>query len=112
MQTIVSCQCYSTQRDPGIFPEPDEFRPERWLDGKGDLTAMRDMILVWGKGQRACMGRPIAIMELKIATASIMRDFSVQLGSSSTDIDMEMTDHFVLMAKGGKCILSFNNVDV
>ena len=73
---------------------------------------MREMILVWGKGQRSCMGRPIAMMELKIATAAIMRDFSVQLGSSITNSDMEMRDHFVLMAKGGQCALSFSSVDV
>ncbi|KAH8799759.1 cytochrome P450 [Xylogone sp. PMI_703] len=105
---IVSCQSYTTQRDPSVFPEPDSFHPERWLEaGESKLSAMRDMILVWGKGQRICMGKGIATMELKVVTAAIMKKYEVELGSETTNDDMEMRDHFVLMAKGGKCMLKF-----
>lgn len=72
-----------------------------------DLATMRDMILVWGKGQRVCMGKPIAVMELKVTTAALMNKFVVELESEATVDDMEMRDHFVLMAKGGKCMLKF-----
>lgn len=68
---------------------------------------MRDMILVWGKGQRACMGKLIAMMELKVTAAALMKRFVVELESEATVDDMEMRDHFVLMAKGGKCMLRF-----
>ncbi|RFU24149.1 hypothetical protein B7463_g12191, partial [Scytalidium lignicola] len=107
--TIVSCQSLTLQRDPAIFPDPDSFLPERWLhdSGKDDMNAMRDMIFVWGKGQRICMGKPIATMELKMGTAAIMKRYNVEIGDKSTDEDMEIRDHFVLMAKGGKCILRF-----
>ena len=110
LQTIVSCQSYTTQRDPAVYPYPDEFRPERWLESPSiasDVNVMRDMILVWGKGQRICMGKPIATMELKIGTAAIMKRYSVELGSDTVNDDMEMRDHFVLTAKGGKCMLRF-----
>ena len=72
-----------------------------------DLATMRDMILVWGKGQRVCMGKPIAMMELKVTTAALMKKRMVELESEETVDDMEMRDHFVLMAKGGKCMLKF-----
>ena len=106
-QSIIACQSYTTQRDPEIYHHPDEFRPERWLDPKDSdhMNAMRDHILVWGKGQRSCLGKQLAYMELKVGTAAIMKRYSVELGSSSTDDDMDMTDHFTLIAKGGKCIL-------
>ena len=71
---------------------------------------MRDMILVWGRGQRVCMGKPIATMELKMATAAIMKRYSVELGSDTTNSDMEMRDHFVLTAKGGQCKLLFRKI--
>src|SRR3546814_10629772 len=29
---IVLISMYTTHRDPRFFPEPDDFRPERWLD--------------------------------------------------------------------------------
>lgn len=66
---------------------------------------MHDYILVWGKGHRACLGKPLAYMELKISTAAIMKKFRVEIGSSTTDDDMEMTDHFTLIPKGKRCIL-------
>lgn len=66
---------------------------------------MHGRILVWGKGQRACLGKQLAYMELKITTAAIARRFNVELSSPAVDDDMEMTDHFTLIPKGRKCIL-------
>ena len=108
LQIIVSCQSYSTHRDPSVFPNPDEFLPSRWLDASDDeLTAMRDMILVWGKGQRVCMGKAIATMELKMLIAGLVKRYTVEVDGEETNADMNMRDHFVLMAKGGKCMLRF-----
>ena len=56
------------------------------------------------------MGKPIATMELKMATAAIMKRYSVELGSDTTNSDMEMRDHFVLTAKGGQCKLLFRKI--
>jgi cytochrome P450 len=96
---------------------PDEFRPERWLpeDETGkelytDFDTMRDHILVWGRGSRTCLGKAIAIMELKLGLAAIVKQLSPSLGSETTNKDMEMRDHFVLTAKGGKCLLKFEEV--
>ncbi|OAP59665.1 hypothetical protein AYL99_06963 [Fonsecaea erecta] len=104
-------------RDPEVFPFPDEFRPERWLAedeaGNGlqsDLDAMRDSMLVWGKGSRTCLGKSIAMMELKLGLAAIIKLLSPQLASEKTNEDMEIRDHFVLIAKGGRCLLRFEKV--
>lgn len=69
---------------------------------------MYNRIFVWGKGQRSCLGKQLAMMELKLVTATLMRNFCVELGSDTTDSDMEMTDHFTLIAKGKRCILKMN----
>lgn len=66
---------------------------------------MHEHILVWGKGQRACLGKPMAYVELKVGTAALMGKFSVEIGSATIDDDMEMTDHFALVPKGKRCIL-------
>ena len=71
---------------------------------------MRDHMLVWGKGSRTCLGKAIAFMELKLGVAAISRRFTVCLGSENTNDDMEMRDHFVLTAKGGKCMLKLSRV--
>lgn len=69
---------------------------------------MHDQILVWGKGQRLCLGKPLAIMELKLGVAAIMKQFRVSLASEQTNDDMQMRDHFVLTTKGGRCMLVFD----
>lgn len=114
----MSSQSYTTQRDADVFPLPNEFHPERWLPEDEaskelctDSDLMRDHILVWGKGSRTCLGKAIAIMELKLGVASIIKRLSTTLGSETTNEDMEMRDHFVLTAKGGKCMLKFSKVE-
>ncbi|KAH8891580.1 cytochrome P450 [Thozetella sp. PMI_491] len=109
---IISCQALSSQRDPTIFPEPDRFNPQRWIDGgeSGTLELMREQIIVFGKGARACLGRNIAIMEIKCATAAMARRYKVEIGSPTTDDDMEMMDFTVLIPKGQKCVLRLTRV--
>lgn len=106
----MSCQAYTNQRDPVVFPEPDKFDPQRWLSAPNEqLEAMQNRIFVWGKGQRSCLGKQLAMMELRMATAALMKNFRIELGSETTDDDMEMTDHFTLIAKGQKCILKLQS---
>ncbi|VUC35651.1 unnamed protein product [Clonostachys rosea] len=111
-RVIVSCQAMSSQREATIFEDPDCFNPQRWLDGEknGNADIMREQILVFGKGARACLGRRLATMELKCAAAIVARRYNVKIGSPTTDDDMEMTDHFVLIPKGGKCLLELSRV--
>lgn len=97
----VSCQALTAQREPTIFEDPDSFNPQRWIDAEKNGTAdlMRDQIMVFGKGTRACLGRRLAMMELKCATAVMCRRYHVEIGSQTTDSDMDMTDHFVLIPR-------------
>lgn len=95
-----------------IFPEPDKFNPQRWIDGKkaGNLELMREQITVFGKGARACLGRRLATMELMCTTAAVARRYKVEIGSPQTDDDMEMRDFTVLIPKGRKCVLRLTKV--
>lgn len=47
--STVSCQAYSLQRDPQIFPGPDEFDPSRWTNPTNE---MKHAMMVWGGGAR------------------------------------------------------------
>ena len=59
-------------RDPRWYPQPDEFRPERWLDQepKGAFT-----YLPFGIGPRVCIGQHFAMMETVLGLATILRQF-------------------------------------
>jgi len=49
-------------------------------------------------------------MELKIVTAALLKLYRVRPGVDMTFDDMEMTDHFLLVPKGGKCNLVFEKM--
>lgn len=99
-------QCYTTQRDAETFPEPDKFEPSRWLVPETD--AMKEMSMPFSKGPRACLGKNLAIMELKLITAPLVKDFVVSLGPNCTDDSMVMMDHFLVLPKGARCDLIFS----
>jgi cytochrome P450 len=98
-------QCYTTQRDLNIFSDADVFDPSRWFEPQSD--AMKELFMPFSKGSRACLGKSLALMELKLITATLVRDFAVSLAPSCTEECMIMTDHFLVIPKGGRCELIF-----
>jgi cytochrome P450 len=39
-----------------IFPNPDDFTPERWLDNGKPNYKLQKLLISFGKGSRACIG--------------------------------------------------------
>ena len=66
-------------RDPALFPNPEEFVPERWLEEVDEETAkMRDVTnYVFGFGRRRCPGRFMVDSSLWIAIASMIASFDI-----------------------------------
>jgi cytochrome P450 len=78
------------------------------LGDSGGSDVMRAHMLVFGRGSRMCLGRAIAMMQMRLAVAAVARRFAtVRLASAQTLDDMRQTDHFILMPKGHKCMLVF-----
>ena len=55
-------------RDPTAFPDPDSFRPERFLDAPAGLPH-----LPFGGGARRCLGEPLAHAEIEAVLPAILR---------------------------------------
>ena len=51
-----------------LFPEPEEFRPERFLDGKADSYAW----IPFGGGVRRCLGAAFAQYEMRVVLRAIL----------------------------------------
>lgn len=66
---------------------------------------MREAFMPFTKGTRTCLGKNLALMELKLITTIILRRFHVT--AETTVEDMAMKDHFLLFPKGKKCNLVF-----
>ncbi|KAL1939407.1 hypothetical protein VTO73DRAFT_9963 [Trametes versicolor] len=62
-------------QDPVMFPSPDEFRPERFLES--DDPRMKDFDLPFGFGRRICVGMHLAHNSLFIAVARLLWAFDI-----------------------------------
>ena len=62
-----------TQYDPTLFPEPEEFKPERFIDGKPESYSW----IPFGGGVRRCIGASFAQMEADIVLRTILRRFEL-----------------------------------
>ncbi|XP_067385750.1 25-hydroxyvitamin D-1 alpha hydroxylase, mitochondrial [Emydura macquarii macquarii] len=75
-KTLITLCHYATSRDPRFFPEPDSFRPERWL--QRDAAHHPYASIPFGAGKRSCVGRRIAELEVRLALARILMHFEVK----------------------------------
>jgi len=76
---------HDTLRDD-IFPEAAAFRPERWLpEGQALAPAQAKRVsMPFGGGPRICPGRFLALLEIKLAAAMLLRHFDI-LGVDTPD---------------------------
>jgi hypothetical protein len=69
--TRVSAQAYTLHRNPRVFPEPEGWRPQRWLEASADERAeMMRWFWAFGSGGRMCIGSNFAMQRECGAPAS------------------------------------------
>ena len=98
-----------THMDEALFEQPERFWPERWLDDshggdKAKLKAMKDALVSFGKGTRACPGRELALAEMYLALAGVVGKFGerMQVWETVRERDVDMArDFFAPFAEEG-----------
>ncbi|XP_076441297.1 cytochrome P450 2U1-like isoform X2 [Babylonia areolata] len=61
-------------QDPEIWGDPENFRPERFIDLDGKLTK-REELIPFSAGRRMCLGESLARMELFLYLATLIQHF-------------------------------------
>jgi cytochrome P450 len=67
--------------DPGIFPHPERFDPQRFHGIKPPTSAW----LPFGGGARRCLGADFAIAEMDIVLRTVLRNFRIQTDAAADE---------------------------
>ncbi|XP_039261731.2 cytochrome P450 2B1-like [Styela clava] len=78
--TPVLTNLWAVQHDPEHFADPEEFRPDRFLDEDGKFV-QDSHVIPFSFGPRYCMGDQMAKIELFLFLTSIVQRFNVIAGS-------------------------------
>lgn len=85
----VSVPTYAAHRNPDIFPDPEAFRPERWLEDDENVKQMRTVFIPFTTGARACIGRNITFIEQQIVVATLVHRYEFALPSRDWKLEWE-----------------------
>jgi fatty-acid peroxygenase len=85
---LVVLDVHGTDHDPVLWPDPDAFRPERFLDGQVE----RDALVPQGGGDvvsgHRCPGEQVTMVMLQVAVARLAR---VAYSMPEQDLTVDMT---------------------
>ena len=66
-RSVLMVSIFLLHRDPDLHPDPDEFKPERYLSGGNE-----EPWLAFGGGVRRCLGASFAQLEMKVVIKAIL----------------------------------------
>jgi cytochrome P450 len=76
--SIVLFSPFARQRNPTVFPQPERFLPQRWLDE--DRPALRRFdYFPFGGGPRVCIGNHFATMEAALLLATLVQKVELSI---------------------------------
>ncbi|GFN77615.1 cytochrome p450 2j5 [Plakobranchus ocellatus] len=83
--SLVLLNFHSVHHDAKTWGDPEKFRPERFLDAKGNLIHQEELV-PFGLGRRMCPGENFAKMELFIFMSSLFQRFRFEPENSSGEL--------------------------
>jgi cytochrome P450 len=69
--TMAAPLIYLIHHDPDVYPDPEAFRPERFL-GEDAARAGKSW-MPFGGGRRYCVGAQLALLEMRVIIAEVLR---------------------------------------
>jgi cytochrome P450 len=74
--------------DPQRVEDPAAFRPSRWQGGHLAAEMQRTGVFVpFGSGPRICPGRSLALLEIRVVLATLLRSFELERVGRAEDVD-------------------------
>lgn len=97
---IVALSFWGVHHNPAVWPDPERFDPDRFAPERSEPSGNDDQVapnraryahLPFGGGPRACIGAHLAIAELVIAVAAVLRAYRLQAVVTQPALDVGLT---------------------
>uniref|UniRef100_A0A1I8N5X8 Uncharacterized protein n=2 Tax=Musca domestica TaxID=7370 RepID=A0A1I8N5X8_MUSDO len=82
-RTQINLHIYDIHRNPKYFPDPEVFRPERFMSSEKRHPYA---FIPFSVGQRNCIGQKFAILEIKTLLIHILQNFQLQSVSDCEEL--------------------------
>lgn len=85
--SVVSVPSYTIHRNTAVWgQDAEQYNPDRWLE-QGARARFEKAFVPFSVGPRACVGRNVALQELSILIAAIIRRYDVVLKYPDQELD-------------------------
>ncbi|KAL8240043.1 hypothetical protein R6Q59_013398 [Mikania micrantha] len=113
-KTFVYVNAWAIGRDPKSWDNPEEFLPERFLDGSCDIDFKgNDFELIpFGSGRRICPGMSAGVLMMEVLLANLLYlfDWGLPNGVTKEDIDFDAKPGITMHKRNELCMLAHVNI--
>ncbi|HEX5309401.1 MAG TPA: cytochrome P450 [Solirubrobacteraceae bacterium] len=75
---VLIANAFLVHHDPDVYENPNELRPERFLESEGGKAPGTYTWLPFGGGRRRCLGASFAMLEMKVVLRAVVERFGIE----------------------------------
>jgi cytochrome P450 family 6 len=80
--TQIFVPVYAIHHNPEFYPEPEKFKPERWLPEEVQKRPAMSY-LTFGDGPRNCIGNRFGLLQIRLGLARLIENYNIMLNSNT-----------------------------